>query len=159
MEATGPGSKKKKAGGGGFPPVDTSDVKASETADTAMAILVGNLLTRKSRAPASLQREDLKSPAVVHPADQAVPRILNALAARSEMLSKKGAEGVKGVLENLKDTSTANTHLSGKEQLFPAVLRTHRIAPENRSTRPAETSVMKAGERLRTLRTCFPGRT
>ncbi len=157
MEATGPGSKKKKAGGGGFPPVDTSDVKASETADTAMAIRKKPAHSEESGAGVPTKGGSEVSGGGSS-GGSGGPSDLERLGRKVGDVVQEGAEGVKGTLENLKDTSTANTHLSGKEQLFPAVLRTHRITPENRSTRPAETSVMKAGERLGNIKDLFSGK-
>ena len=97
MEATGPGSKKKKAGGGGFPPVDTSDVKASETADTAMAI---------RGKPAHSEDAPTKGSDVAgggSSGGSGGPSDLERLGRKVGDVVQEGAEGVKGALENLKD--------------------------------------------------------
>ena len=153
MEASAPGSKKKKATGGGFPPADTTTVTATE-GDTAIAI---------RGKPAHSEDAPTKGSEVAgggSSKESGGPSDLESLGRKVGDVVQEGAEGVKGAWENLKDFHSEHPFIwEGSLGLFPAVLRTHRIAPENRSTRPAETSVMKAGERLRTLRICFPGRT
>jgi len=101
MEASAPGSKKKKATGGGFPPADTTTVTATE-GDTAIAI---------RGKPAHSEDAPTKGSEVVgggSSKELGGPSDLEKIGRKAGDVVQEGAEGVKGAWENLKDFHSEN---------------------------------------------------
>ena len=95
MEASAPGSKKKKATGGGFPPADTTTVTATE-GDTAIAI---------RGKPAHSEDAPTKGSEVAgggSSKESGGPSDLEKIGRKAGEVVQEGAEGVKGAWDKVK---------------------------------------------------------